>query len=150
MSPYAGKEGSEIKALSPEEVKAYREGTGMGFAKPAELNHYPGPRHVLDLAQELELTAAQAAQIRAIYDRMHAAAVALGEKIIARERELDRSFAAGSIEARALGGMTSEIASLQGELRAVHLKAHLETRSLLTSKQIGRYDVLRGYTSAGS
>lgn len=47
--PYAGQETREIKALSPDEVAAHLEGRGMGFAKAAELNHYPGPKHVLDL-----------------------------------------------------------------------------------------------------
>lgn len=51
-SPYAGQESREIKALSPDEIAALRKGDGMGFAKAAELNGYPGPRHVLDLAAE--------------------------------------------------------------------------------------------------
>ena len=54
-SPYAGQEKREIKALSQEDVEGYLTGQGMGFAKAAELNQYPGPKHVLELARELRL-----------------------------------------------------------------------------------------------
>src|SRR5436305_987981 len=46
-----------IKSLTADEIKAYEEGTGHGMAKAAEQNHYPGPRHVLDLSKELKLSA---------------------------------------------------------------------------------------------
>jgi Spy/CpxP family protein refolding chaperone len=147
MSPYAGKEGSEIKALSADELKAYREGTGMGLAKPAELNHYPGPRHVLDLSTELSLTATQTADLKAIFDRMHTAAVALGEQIVAKEKALDQAFASGLIDEEKLRDLTAQIASLQAKLRAAHLKAHVETKSILTAQQVARYDSLRGYAA---
>ncbi len=47
------------KALSASDVQALDEGRGMGTAKPAELNGYPGPMHVLQLAAELELSREQ-------------------------------------------------------------------------------------------
>ena len=56
VSSYAGQEMRAIKSLSPQEVADLLAGRGMGLAKAAELNHYPGPRHVLDLARELDLT----------------------------------------------------------------------------------------------
>lgn len=146
MSPYAGREGAEIKALSGDDLKAYREGTGMGLAKPAELNHYPGPRHVLDLGSELGLTAAQTADLQAVFDRMHTVAVALGERIIAKEKDLDGEFVSGAIDEARLAALTSGIGALQAELRTVHLKAHLETKRILTAQQVARYDSLRGYT----
>lgn len=43
----------ELQALTPEEVEQYRAGAGMGYAKAAELNHFPGPMHVLELAGPL-------------------------------------------------------------------------------------------------
>ncbi|HKA35912.1 MAG TPA: Spy/CpxP family protein refolding chaperone [Thermoanaerobaculia bacterium] len=145
MSPYAGKEGSEVKALSAEEMQAYRDGTGMGMAKPAELNHYPGPRHVLDLAADLKVTDSQKAELQAVFRRMHEDAVVLGGKIIEKEKALDSGFASGSIDEKTLRRLTSEIASLQAELRAAHLKAHLATKRILTAEQVARYDELRGY-----
>jgi hypothetical protein len=51
-SPYAGQQGSSVRGLTDEEIADLRTGSGMGLARPAELNSYPGPRHVLDLADE--------------------------------------------------------------------------------------------------
>ncbi len=60
-SPYVGQEARGIKALSQDDVEGLLAGAGSpfgGMAKPAELNGYPGPRHVLDAvkAVEFELT----------------------------------------------------------------------------------------------
>lgn len=144
---YAGEERREIKSLSAGEVEALLNGQGMGLAKAAELNHYPGPRHVLELANELGLTGEQRTQTQAAFARMREEAVRLGRRIVERERELDAAFAKGDIDARRLRAATSEIARLEGELRAAHLSAHLEMRRLLSPQQIAKYDQLRGYTS---
>ncbi|MEX2355984.1 MAG: hypothetical protein WD535_03015, partial [Thermaerobacterales bacterium] len=55
--PYTGLQDRSIRALSPEQVEGLLEGQGMGYALAAELNHFPGPVHVLDLAKQLDLTA---------------------------------------------------------------------------------------------
>jgi hypothetical protein len=57
--PYAGQHQREIKALSADEIKQYLAGAGMGYAKSAELNHYPGPGHALELADKLGLSDGQ-------------------------------------------------------------------------------------------
>ena len=36
-----------------EREKQYLDGAGMGYARAAELNHFPGPMHVLELAREM-------------------------------------------------------------------------------------------------
>jgi len=59
QSPYAEQEGSGIAAMSRQEANDLRSGAGMGLARAAELNHYPGPLHVLELAEQLGLSAAQ-------------------------------------------------------------------------------------------
>ena len=41
-SPYAGEQGREIKALSTKDIDDLTQGRGMGLAKAAELNRYPG------------------------------------------------------------------------------------------------------------
>ena len=41
---------SDIKSLSQDDQSALLAGRGMGLARPAELNGYPGPAHVLELA----------------------------------------------------------------------------------------------------
>jgi Spy/CpxP family protein refolding chaperone len=145
---YAGEERREIKSLSAEEVEGLLNGHGMGLAKAAELNHYPGPRHVLELAAELQLTPEQRTQTQAAFERMRAEAVRLGRSIVERERELDAMFAKEEIDAGKLRAKTSEIAQLQGDLRAAHLAAHLEMRRILSPPQVKKYDELRGYGAA--
>jgi Spy/CpxP family protein refolding chaperone len=143
--PYAGQQTRSIKALSDEDIAALRKGEGMGMAKAAELNGYPGPVHVLQLAAQLGLTDAQRHDVQAIFDRMSAAAKALGVELISQEQALDQLFAKGDITPDRLDTATAAIAELQGRLRAVHLSAHLETRALLNPAQIARYEQLRGY-----
>ena len=149
-APYAGQEKREIKALSPDDIQAYENGVGMGLAKAAELNQYPGPKHVLELSAELKLSERQKAEIQKIYDRMHAQATRLGASLIAKERELDQLFASKRIDREKLRRVVAEIARLQGELRVTHLQAHLDVRALLLPNQIKQYDTLRGYATAGA
>src|ERR1043166_1905183 len=44
-SPYAGQQSREIKSLSDQEIDGLKNARGLGLAKAAELNGYPGPRH---------------------------------------------------------------------------------------------------------
>jgi len=146
-APYAGQQQRAIKALSPEETRDLAEGRGMGLAKAAELNGYPGPLHVLELANELRLTASQRATTEALYQRMQGEARRLGAAILTAEQELDRRFAHRHIDAASMASATRSVATLQGELRAVHLAAHLEQTALLTQTQIDEYQKRRGYLS---
>ena len=50
--PYAGMQARPIKALSEQQVADLAAGRGMGLALAAELNGYPGPSHVLELADD--------------------------------------------------------------------------------------------------
>ena len=145
QSPYAGLENRRIKALSPEEIQQLRGGEGMTLALPAELNHYPGPRHVLELAQELDLSLQQREQVRGIEREMREKAMALGTAIVENERRLDQAFAQGTITEDGLRDLTRAIARLQADLRYVHLAAHLEVRRILNDGQVAKYDELRGY-----
>jgi hypothetical protein len=149
-SPYVGLEGREVKALGPEEVRALLAGEGMRMALPAELNHYPGPRHVLDLAAELNLSPAQRAATERVFERMKAEAVRLGRLIIEREAALDQAFAERTIDEASLPALVAEVARLRGDLRAAHLAAHLATRRILSDAQVVRYDELRGYAGRGA
>ena len=149
VSPYAGMEDRAIKALSPEEVEGLRNGAGMGFALSAELNGYPGPRHVLDMAKELELDAQQTAAVEEIQEAMEGEAVRLGEELLELEGELDRRFAHGHIDSAELSRLTGEIGRVRGELRAAHLAAHLRTREILLPEQTEAYNELRGYAHGG-
>ncbi len=144
-SPYAGHQGREIKALSPDEVARYQAGDGMGFALAAELNSYPGPRHALDLADSLGLSEAQRAESRRVFEGMQARAIRLGKRIVAVEWELDGSFASRTMTDRGLRELLTQIGSLRSELRYVHLRAHLEMAGILSDHQVRHYDRLRGY-----
>jgi Spy/CpxP family protein refolding chaperone len=149
-SPYAGQETRAIKALSEEELQALLSGQGMGLAKAAELNHYPGPRHVLDLAVRLQLSETQRAETQQIYDRMQHEAVRLGALLVDKERELDHLFVAETVDSQTLQHLTKQIAQLQGDLRLAHLQAHVEMKRLLSHEQINTYGALRGYTVSTS
>lgn len=145
-SPYAGHTGREIKALSAQETEQLLAGEGMGLALPAELNGYPGPKHVLELADELELSRKQRASVTEAYDAMHGQAVELGRQVLEAERRLDALFARAEATPDALRAALEELAALRADLRYAHLAAHLETRELLTEDQRRRYDHLRGYS----
>jgi LTXXQ motif family protein len=117
----------------------------MGLAKAGELNGYPGPAHVLELSDELGLTAEQRSAVDEIHARMTAAAQPLGADILRRERDLDAQFADVTITESQLVEETVSIAEREGRLRAVHLAAHIATRAVLTPVQIARYLEIRGY-----
>jgi len=146
-SPYTSFQGREIKALSPERVASLLAGEGAGYALAAELNGYPGPRHVLDLADSLSLTDEQRARVGKIFHDMQTAARALGRRIVAGEATLDTAFADGTIDAGRLEESLAELARLEGELRRVHLAAHLEVTAVLSRHQVQDYERLRGYGS---
>ena len=147
--PYAGQEKRAVKALSDAEIADLMAGRGMGLAKAAELNGYPGPAHLLEHADALKLAPDQRRAIEAVRARMAEAAVALGREIVAKEGELDAAFAEARIDAALLTAKTAEIAALMGRLRAVHLAAHIESRPLLSPAQIAEYNRLRGYSGSG-
>ena len=146
LSPYADETDRAIKALAPEEVAGLLDGAGLGFAKAAELNGVPGPRHVLELASELALSDEQRSRVKVAYDRMHAEALKLGALVVELERELDRAFADQQLIPEEVDRLTIEIGNARGRLRATHLVAHLETAEVLSSEQIARYGHLRGYS----
>ena len=126
-SPYAGQQQRAIKALADEEVSDYLAGRGMGLARAAELNGYPGPMHVLELAEPLALSAEQRTRTQRLFESMRADAIAVGRALVDEERTLAR------------------IGQRQAEVRRVHLAAHLAQVEILTPEQVRRYAELRGY-----
>jgi len=146
-APYAGQEQRTIKALSADEIQSYLNGKGAGLAKAAELNHYPGPAHVLELADKLELSAQQKARTEAIFKAMQADAIRWGQALVDKEQELDRRFASAAITPQELRSLLEQIGKLQAEVRRAHLQAHLQQRAVLSVEQVAKYDSLRGYGS---
>jgi Spy/CpxP family protein refolding chaperone len=147
-SPYIGQETRDIKALAPEDVDAYLSGKGMGLAKAAELNGYPGPAHVLAMSDELQLSPSQKQRTEALFSAMEAKAIALGHALIAQERELDEQFASKRITQESLAALLRGIGELQAQVRGAHLQAHLAQLAILTPSQVAKYQELRGYTGA--
>jgi hypothetical protein len=143
--PYSGQEQSSIPGLTEAEIAGYREARGMGLARPADINGYPGPLHVLEQADALGLSPDQRVAVQALYDQMRAEASTIGEEFLAQYGALELAFRDHTITPEALGDRTGEIGRIEGMLRATHLKYHLATRALLTPEQIGAYMRLRGY-----
>ena len=148
-SPYAAQVTSPVRGLSAQEVADLRAGRGMGYARMAELNSYPGPRHLLDLQKDLQLSAEQSAAINAIFVEMEQQAQSLGQQIITGEEQLGVAFATNTLDETTLQRQVMQLADLYGQLRMTHLQAHLAVTPLLTSAQITAYNELRGYTSDG-
>jgi Spy/CpxP family protein refolding chaperone len=147
QTPYAGMQGRSIKALSDQQIADLNAGRGMGLALAAELNGYPGPSHVLELADKLNLTADQRANMQRLFDAMKDEAMPLGSKLIEQEAELDGQFASRTVTPESLKASTAAVAATQGILRETHLKYHLSTGSILTPAQMTKYAELRGYGS---
>ena len=150
LSPYVGQESRPVRGLTAQEVDDLLNGRGAGFARTAELNSYPGPRHVLDLKEQLHLTPEQTARVETVFARMEADARRLGRDIVEHEARLSTAFASGAITETDLRAQTAALAGLYGELRAVHLRAHLEITPLLSPEQIAHYNALRGYGDAST
>ena len=140
----AGQPGREIKALSDSEIAGYLEGRGMGLAKAAELNGYPGPDHVLELATQLGLSPQQRATIERLKRTMKKAAH-LGYWLVRDERRLDLLFAEGQANDENITPLVQRIGSLQAEIRLVHLRAHIEMRKILSPDQIKKCEQTRGH-----
>jgi Spy/CpxP family protein refolding chaperone len=145
QTPYAGMQTRPIKALSEQQMADLSAGRGMGLALAAELNGYPGPVHVLELAGKLNLSPDQRASIQRLFDSMKAEAVPLGSKLIEQEADLDKLFAGRTVTPDSLRASTAAVAATQGTLRETHLRYHLSTVAVLSPGQIQRYAELRGY-----
>ncbi len=148
--PYAWLQARPIKALSAEQIADLKAGRGMSLALAAELNGYPGPRHVLELGEQLGLTDRQRGDVQRLFDQMTAEVVPIGEKLISQEAELDRLFARRVVTPSGLDSATAAIGVTQAELRKAHLKYHLLTSELLTPAQMQHYAQLRGYAGEDS
>jgi hypothetical protein len=143
--PYAGQDGRQISSLSADDIKQLENGEGWGLAKPAEFNGYPGPAHVLELADGLDLTPQQRAAIDDSFARMNEKARKRGAALIEAEAALDAAFQDRSVTSDILKRRLAAAEEARAMLRGVHLSAHLEITPLLSDKQKEEYAALRGY-----
>ena len=144
-SNYAGQEKRDIKSLSIQNIEAIQQGKGWGMAKPAELNGYPGPRHVLDMDEALGLSPDQRADMKRLFKIMQAQAVAAGELYIEAERQLEQAFRKKDVNPDSLRTLIDASAQARADLRYVHLATHLKTIKRLSRHQVATYNQLRGY-----
>ena len=117
----------------------------MAYAKAAELNGYPGPAHVLELATQLQLDDEQLSATRKLMEAHRGRASAIGEQLIEAERTLDLAFSSRPVDAQGTEDLTPQIGTLQARLRAEHLQTHLAQTALLSGRQVASYQSLRGY-----
>jgi len=143
--PYSGQDKRQISTLSSYDIRQLENGEGWGLAKPAEFNGYPGPAHVLEFADDLDLTSEQRAAIYASFKAMNTRARELGTALINAEEALDVAFKSQDVTPALLKQRLETAESIRATLRNVHLSAHLEITPLLTDKQKLEYAELRGY-----
>lgn len=142
---YAGQQTRQVSSLSADDIADLSAGRGWGLAKPAELNGYPGPAHVLELADELVLSAAQRESARRTFREMQDRAKDLGRALIDAEADIDALFTTSAASSAALDERLAAAEALRRRLRATHLIAHLEMTPVLTLEQRTIYSRLRGY-----
>jgi len=144
-SNYTGEVDRVIKSLSAKEIEDLTLGNGMGLAKAAELNGYPGPKHVLEMQEQLFLEKEQLTSINQIFEDMKSQAQSQGQKLISLEKELNDYFSNTTITNDILETTSKKIAEAKSNLRYIHLSAHIKTTEVLSKSQIKKYNQLRGY-----
>lgn len=149
-SPYAGEQARAIKSLAESDIAGLLAGAGAGFAKAAELNGYPGPAHVIELREQLDLSPTQLQASQALMAAHQARARALGHALVEAERRLDGLFADRRAQADTVEAVTAEVGRISARLRAEHLTTHLQQTALLRPAQVQAYNALRGYGTVPS
>ena len=138
------REGTGIPALSEAQAASYLDGKAMWQASVAELNHFPSPRRVLELADALELTEGQRRATTKLHEETRQEAIRLGWELVALEQKLNRIFVWNQATADNIAKTVLDIGTLQTQLRLTHLVASIRQKSLLTEEQVRRYDELQG------
>jgi Spy/CpxP family protein refolding chaperone len=123
------------QACAVEFDKVVGEGRGFGMAFAADQNGYPGPMHVLELKDRLKLTADQEAKAQALMHAMFSESKPKSARLLELEAKLRRLFADRTADVTAVRATVAEVERARGEVRLVHLLAHLKTRELLTEDQ---------------
>ena len=133
----------QMQAMLEEIDRVIAEGLGAGLAFAADQNGYPGPKHVLELKERLQLTPAQEARVTALQAAMLADARPKSARLLEAEARLRRLFAEGAADEARVRALVTEIERARTEVRLVHLLTHLETRALLTDQQRRTYHEAR-------
>ncbi len=140
----AAREGTGIPALSEAQAASYLDGKALWQASVAELNHYPSPRRVLELAVALELTEEQQRATAELHEETRREAIRLGRELVALEQKLNRIFVWNQATTDNVAKIVLDIGTLQTQIRLTHLAASIRQKPLLTEEQVRRYDELQG------
>ena len=140
----AAREGTGIPALSEAQAASYLDGKATWQASVAELNHYPSPRRVLELAEALELAEGQRRATTKLHEETRREAIRLGGELVALEQRLNRIFAWNQATADNIAKIVLDIGTLRTQFRLTHLVANIRQKPLLTEEQVRRYDELQG------
>lgn len=139
-----GRHGADAPAAAPhrrvhaalQEIESViATGRGGGLAFVADQNKYPGPAHVLELKDRLQLTAPQERQMEMLQTAMFAASRPASSRFLEAEARLRRLFADGLADEPRVRAAVAEVERARTEVRLVHLLAHLQTRVVLTEDQ---------------
>ena len=142
--PAAATSAASMAGYSAQERAAgLREGRGMGLAMPAESNGYPGPRHVLELADRIGLSADQRARTQALFDDMQGEARRLGSELLAQEAALDALFGEHRATPALLEAAARRIGETEAALKVTHLRTHLAMMDIITPDQVTLYVAAR-------
>ncbi len=135
--------GGMLSGVSEQEKEMLLKGGGLGAGMIAMTNGYPGPKHVLEMGDDLELTAAQRESIGTIYGKVKAESVKLGTELVEKDEALAALFTTGSVSTKDVEKRSREIGELQGRLRAAHLNAHVQTHAELTPAQLTKLPTMQ-------
>lgn len=119
------------------------QGLGFGMAFAADRNGYPGPTHVVELAERLGLMPAQRARVEALREAMLAESRLASAALLAAEARLGALFESKEAGEEAIGARVAEVERLRARARLIHLRYHLKTRDLLTEPQRALYHAAR-------
>jgi len=132
------------QSTNPPDRDALLKGLGMGLASIAEMNNFPGPKHVLDVKDELLLTRDQVKKIEALERVVSSAAVQKGTDVVQAEDDLEKMLENPTVSEKAVRSKLEEIGKLRADLRFIHLQAHLRMKQILTPEQLKKYSELKG------
>ena len=128
----------------PPDREVLEKGEGGGMVSYAGINGYPGPRRILEMESKLYLSEEQQKDIQALCDGVQESAREKGDAIIKKEEQLESMFRSGKANESDVKKLSGEIAQLRGELRALHMIAHIEARKILTKEQLAVCNPERG------
>jgi Spy/CpxP family protein refolding chaperone len=132
-----------VQRCAEEFERVVAQGRGFGMAFVADQHGYPGPMHVLELQERLQLTAAQETEIRAMMHATLSESKPKSAQLLEAEQRLRQLFAAGTADEASVRTAVREVERARSEVRLVHLLTHLRTRELLTEEQRRLYHEAR-------